>query len=114
MEELLLSLGSIKLPVNYLATLSGRNQPSTLIIQLPICFTSCQEFVLFQQTWQEFLDRKPNPGDFTEEMERPIPKSCTKKKLFDYNEVYRRTRVERFLARCCLTLAAPDFVKICN
>jgi len=39
--------------------------------------------------------RKKKPEQKKEEMERPIPKSCTKKKLFDYNEFYRETASTR-------------------
>lgn len=39
--------------------------------------------------------RKKRPEVQQEEKDRPIPKSCTKKKLFDYNEVYRETASTR-------------------
>eukprot|EP00435_Cladocopium_sp_Y103_P073456 s18_g43.t1 len=39
--------------------------------------------------------RRKRPEVQQEEKDRPIPKSCTKKKLFDYNEVYRETASTR-------------------
>lgn len=44
------------------------------------------------------LNHQPSTINRPEEMERPIPKSCTKKKLFDYNEVYRRGKKKQLVS----------------